>query len=105
MWNKNLFQGYTAKNKPGLENGENSQNKLRVPNFREAFGLPEEENTINVISNRNVKRSTSKKSAETKKEPTGLRQKHTGTGIHEPKAVDPRTEPFGSLIPMKEYLQ
>ena len=82
MMHYNIFQGYTAKNQLDLGNGENSQNKSRVPNFGEAFGLPEEEKTVNVVSNRNVARSITKKSAETKKKTNS--QKHTGTRIHEP---------------------
>ena len=80
----NIFQGYTAKDQLGLENGENSQNKLRVPNFGEAFGLPEEDKITTVISNRNAERSIPKKTTVTKKQPTGLSQKHRGTGIYQP---------------------
>ena len=86
-----------------VEKSDNSQRSDSTPNFAEAFGLPTEEETINVVSNRNYepsKTSNSKisrrnselenfqhrkvpvLSSKTDNKKHSVGQKHTGTGIH-----------------------
>ena len=94
-----------AQNQIRVEKSDSSQQSDGTPNFAEAFGLPTEEETINVVSNRNYepsKTSNSKisrrnselenfqhrkvpvLSPKTVNKKHSVGQKHTGTGIHWP---------------------
>ena len=88
-----------------VEKSDNSQRRDGTPNFAEAFGLPTEEETINVVSNQNYEpsktfnskisrrnfelenvqhRKVPVLSSKTANKKHSVGQKHTGTGIHWP---------------------
>ena len=92
-----------AQNQIRVEKSDNSQQSDGTPNFAEAFGLRTEEETINVVSNRNYERSKTSNSkisrrnselenfqhrkvpvlsSKTVNKKHSVGQKHTGTGIH-----------------------
>ena len=94
-----------AQNQIRVEKSDSSQQSDGTPNFAEAFGLPTEEETINVVSNRNYESSKTSNSKisrrnselenfqhrkvpvlspKTVNKKHSVGQKHTGTGIHWP---------------------